>query len=1009
MTENKRKTVMISSTARDLPEHREEVMDACLRQSMFPSMMEHLPAEDADAIEVSLRMVDEADVYLGVFAHRYGYVPAGHGISITEMEYNRAVERGIPRLVFVISDQHPIKIEQVEMGAGAEKLKTFKARLTADQVVNFFDSPVDLRSKVVQALANLDLRVRDAAQIHYVSDIPQPPEDYIAHPYTFLQTGKFVGRQTELNLLTEWIIGKDEMKEVRIFSVVAIGGMGKSALTWKWFNEIAPQETKPLAGRMWWSFYESDARFENFIIRALAYVTRRTHQDIEKNTKPGEREEMLLRLLDEQPYLIVLDGLERILLAYARMDAAYLRDDELDDIHITKVIAGSNGLPNGTNHAFYDQQRFRQTADPRSGQFLRRLTGLRKSRILVSTRLYPLVLQNYLGRRLLGCFALFLPSLSDDDALKLWRAYSVSGENEELLPLFNTFENHPLLLSVLASAIAGYRRVPGDFTAWKNANPKFNPYRLPISQVKTHVLEHALQGIDKSAKRVLNTVAAFRMPVNYAALASLLIGEGKTFWTEHCMHSVLNELEDRGLLGWNKRANRYDLHPIVRGVVWAGLDNTTRDGMYEQLYDHFEAIPSIDENNVESLEDLTPAIELYNTLIGLGRYEDACDLFYERLDDAMLYRLSAARQRAELLERLFPDGLDQLPRLSKPDDQAFTLNSLALAYNLSGQPGRAMPLYRQNIIIREKAGNPSVGLGNLSYAGRLSGALREAESAARRALVIDRERDDRLREAINLYWLGLALAACGEMGESEIALWRSVRLSNVQGQTGHLLRAKHNLGQRALWLNDPASAKLFGDTAWDLANKFTGWEAGFIIASGLQGQAALGLGDYDTASERLHHALARARAVDLAEEELRPLISLAEMSRQNGDHKQARELLNDVWEPAERGPYPLFHADAFNLLAQIERDESDTQAAVEAATKAYRHAWCDGPPYAYHWGLEKAKAHLRELGAPEPDLPPFDESQFEPLPEVEINPKDEFWVDPGRLDELLDDILGDVG
>ena len=40
-----RKTVMISSTARDLPQHRQAVMDACLRQGMFPLMMEHLPAE----------------------------------------------------------------------------------------------------------------------------------------------------------------------------------------------------------------------------------------------------------------------------------------------------------------------------------------------------------------------------------------------------------------------------------------------------------------------------------------------------------------------------------------------------------------------------------------------------------------------------------------------------------------------------------------------------------------------------------------------------------------------------------------------------------------------------------------------------------------------------------------------------------------------------------------------------------------------------------------------------
>jgi hypothetical protein len=55
-------------------------------------------------------------------------------------------------------------------------------------------------------------------------------------------------------------------------------------------------------------------------------------------------------------------------------------------------------------------------------------------------------------------------------------------------------------------------------------------------------------------------------------------------------------------------------------------------------------------------------------------------------------------------------------------------------------------------------------------------------------------------------------------------------------------------------------------------------------------------------------------------------------------------------------------------------------------TEAYRLAWCDGPPFAYHWGLQKAKAHLAALGMPEPTLPPFDESKYEPMPEVEIEP-----------------------
>ena len=104
--ELKRKTAMISSTSVNLPEHRQEAINACWRQGIFPLAMEHLPARDADAIRVSLEMVDEADIYIGIYAWRYGHVPEGHDISITEMEFNRAVERGIPILVFTMHDDH---------------------------------------------------------------------------------------------------------------------------------------------------------------------------------------------------------------------------------------------------------------------------------------------------------------------------------------------------------------------------------------------------------------------------------------------------------------------------------------------------------------------------------------------------------------------------------------------------------------------------------------------------------------------------------------------------------------------------------------------------------------------------------------------------------------------------------------------------------------------------------------------------------------------------------------
>jgi tetratricopeptide (TPR) repeat protein len=980
------KKVMISSTARDLPEHRKEVLDACLRQGMFPIMMEHLPASDADAIAESLRMVNEADLYLGIFAFRYGYVPNGYDISVTEMEYNRAVERGIPRLLFLMHEKHPVTVADVERGEGATKLDSLKARQKTERVVNFFKSPEELHSQIINSLSYY--RQPDLTAFHYVSDIPAPPEPYIAHPYTLLQTQSLVGRQAELNLLTDWVAKPaSSLHQARLLSVVAIGGMGKSALTWKWFHDIAPHEMQPLAGRLWWSFYESDATFDNFVIRALAYVSRRTREDIQK-LPPPEREDQLLSVLNREPYLLVLDGLERLLIAYARMDAARLADDDLDQ-RTANYVAGTLGLPESAAQTFTGQYRLRKTADLRTGAFLRKLATVRSARILISTRLYPADLQTDTGTECSGSTVLFLHGLSDDDALNLWRTFEISGSREALLPLFHTFENHPLLIQVLAGEIAHDRRTPGDFDPWRKNHSDFNPFRLPLMQVKSHVLDCALRGLDETTLEVLHTIAAFRMPAAYETLVALFVGEGKPCKNENALIAILADLEDRGLLGWDRRANRYDLHPIVRGVTWAGLVGLARQGIYQTLSTHFESLPNKIDNwqEVESLEDLTPTIELYNTLIGLDRYDDAAVLFRDRLSEALLYRLNANRQRAELVEMLFPDGLEQLPCLSDQYGQGYVLHVLAQSISNGGQLGQAAALYRRGINIYEKMEDQSpmgISLNNLSNVLRFSGALYESEVAARRTLLIAQQMSDQVAESESLNWLGTTLATRGAPLESAQALDRSLALA-LQGSA---YEPYDYQAIRALWFEAYTEAEMWAEKAWTYSQE-NRYERGMIRAARLQGEAALGLDDRAVADERLHHALARARAVNLVEEELPALIELAELRRRQGDLKVARELLDDVWEPAERGPFKLFHADAYNVLAQIERDADDHAAAVKKATMAYRLAWCDGPPFAYHWGLQKAKAHLTALGVAEPTLPPFDESKYEPMPQVEIDPSDE--------------------
>lgn len=1001
----RRKIVMISSTWQDLPDHREEIRTGCERAGFEPRRMEQLPAMDAGAIAPSLRMVDEADVYVGIFAHRYGTVPEGYDISITEMEYNRAVALKKPRLIFFMHDDHPIKRSDVETGPGEKKLRKLKKRIVKDRVPHPFLSPHHLRAEVVEALTALakELDAADAggataaivAKLHRRTAIPAPPETYIAHPYTLLRSGDLVGRQAELNALTDWVANPaSRVFAARVFSFVAIGGMGKSALTWKWFNQIAPNEIKPLAGRLWWSFYESDADFENFMIRALCYVSGDSEESVRAMPWP-DREARLLRHLDEEPYLLVLDGLERILVAYHRMDASYLADDRYDEL-TANWVAGAVGLPPTAARSFVGHHRLRQTTDPRAGAFLQKLAGVAKSRILITSRLYPTALQMPTGHPRPGCFAYFLPGLSDDDALGLWRALNVKGSRAELVPIFRSVEGHPLLVQALASEIANYRKAPSDFAQWRVDHPQFDPTSLPLVQSRTHLLKFALEGISAKVREVLHTLVGFRLPASYATLEALLVGPNKACGSASDLDRALWELEDRGLIGWDREANRYDAHPIVRGVVWQLTDSTDKRAVYTAIEAHFEPMDVPDSDSVETLADLAPAIERYYTLIGLQRYDDAVSLLRGPLGEATVFTLYATQQAASWFIQLFADGEINAPRLRRESDQIYAMNALAFSFLHSGQPRRALHLYLRTANILEQRNDAEYGLllSNLAETFFSIGALRDAVTALKRAVAFERKSKNSYREGDILCSLSKVLRIIGGDSSRYVALTRASHLSTNRVLQNSISR---ETAEMSVLHRDTATAIALADDL-RIAADADRMEHYIIDAIMLQGRAACASKEIQRADELLNSALARARAVIAVEFELRALIELARLALQCDQPVEARSRLDGFWDAAESGSYPLLQADAYNVLADIAVAENDKPAAIDAATRAYRAAWCDGPPYAYHWGLVKAKAHLAALGAPEPNMPPFDESKFEPMPEVEINPKDEYWVDPDKLE-----------
>jgi tetratricopeptide (TPR) repeat protein len=1001
---SKQLVAMISSTVQDLPDYRSMVMDACLRADIFPKMMDHLPALDSDAIEASIAMVNISDIYIGIFAHRYGHIPKDYDISITEMEYNRAVERGIPRLIFIISEDVPVKPRDIDKGEKGVKLEILKEKLQKTKVADFFESPKDLRGLVINSLNKIKERFEEneeepktrgeewAKSLHRTSEVPIRPEPFKAHPYTLLQVKGLIGRQKELEMLTDWIT---ESNRISIFNIVAIGGMGKSALTWHWFNNIAPQE-KTWEGRVWWSFYETDATFDSFITKTLAYVSG-TSLDELKWIPASKQQARLFQILNNESYLIVLDGLERILIAYARQDAAFIDDSALDD-QTANEIAGAMGLPESGGKSYVGRHRLRKTTDARVGHFLRQLSQIQKSKILISTRLYPTDLQTHFGQPFPRCAAHFLEGLSDQDALELWRAYGAKGSREKMLPIFQSFDKHPLLLQLLASEVAEFRTAPGDFDAWKRANPNFNVFGLPLVQVQSHVLSYALKGLSAAELQTLQTIAGFRMPASMTTLKALLLEKrikeeeeiAPLFSSESSLDQALTVLEDKGLLGWDRRSNRYDLHPIVRGVVWNNLEESKQFEIHGSLRTHFEAMPIIEDyRKVESIEDLRPAIELYNSLIQMKMYTNAYLVFRDRIDKATKWRLSANNLRVELLERLFVEGNEQLPAISSRGGQSYIMGVLADGYDFIGLPSKSLPMREREKEMDSEMNhleNLASTLSNSSGSFTLTGQLFKAEWDAKKGLLLGREINKYYAEIINLERLGIAYSYRGFYEKAEKALRMKISLAMKRDSKQNESIGKIYLSRLLLFDGKYELARDMADNALKLA-VLTRNQRDLIRAVLCRGLAASRLDDAVVADDFLHFALQLVRSSQVIGEELQILTALAELFLKQDKIEKAREYLDEVWGRAKEGPYPLFHADALNTLAQIEMVVGNKQEAITAATEAYKKAWCDGPPYAYHYGLENSKRLLKELDAEEPEMPPFDPSKFEPMPEVEIDPE----------------------
>lgn len=218
--------VFISSTYKDLIDYRVAAIRAVEGTNYQASKMEVFGARPDEPLDACLKEVEQSDLFIGIYALRYGFIPEGADISITEMEYAHAKKLGKPIYCFILDDENQPWLQKwVEGEPGKTKLDEFKKRIQRDHVSAFFSTSADLGMKVANALS------------HYVANYRLLPafelpsfEQQKSRGSTLPTLPIFFGREQELTVISNAI-----SPESRTWGVLidGPGGIGKTSLAIK--------------------------------------------------------------------------------------------------------------------------------------------------------------------------------------------------------------------------------------------------------------------------------------------------------------------------------------------------------------------------------------------------------------------------------------------------------------------------------------------------------------------------------------------------------------------------------------------------------------------------------------------------------------------------------------------------------------------------------------------------------------------------------------------------------
>jgi tetratricopeptide (TPR) repeat protein len=899
--------IFISSTAIDLPDYREKVRDAVLRLEDLPIAMETFSAQSGQPAGECTRMAAEADAVICLVAHRYGYVPppelGGDGErSITWLEVDAAKRAGKPVFAFLVDPNAPwtaVKEQdrltseppekEQEIIKAVRKLKEFKDYLERECVRQTFTSPENLATHVTVALAKFTPQRSSTARAW------QPLFCHALQP-----AQHFRGREAKIEDLKGWL--RAPVTPDRVISVVAAGGVGKTALVYEALHQATRSDR---AGLFVWSFYE-DPHTDAFLRAAYIYFTG-------ENDAPagGMLERLQLALSGDVPHVLILDGLERV-----QSEGAPHRRGELEDLQLKRLVRALAG-------------------------------GVGSARALVTSR-FPLVdLESWTGA---GHRAILLDDLEQPVALEVLRAWGVKGDDAALARLIEPLNMrglyHALSVAVLGSYLGNF--AGGD----PNRAPDFSLDDAQESDPKAwrliRILEQYAQALTAAERDLLARLALFPRGVKVELLgwivqsggevAGALIGLADQQLVKH-----LDRLKALGLVFRYETDGQvvYSAHPFLR-EFFRNLLRTKPESIHESVRARLaDLVLSLESSPITSPSE--PAIlDQYELLIEqtllAGRVPEAFDLYRDGLGG---YRnlgwiLGENGRGLRILARFVPrDDFSliesHLPLLGR----GILVNALGLfALNL-GDLNRARAAFLHSRDLARSALDRSISAQNLAGIELDSGHFREVLDYSESAVSLGTEAKDNALVTFSLAYRATAHFALGDItaaaadfqrvteleGERVFGLrgiWeaegklargdRSGALSQTQANREFAARGGYNpdlcrsnaLLARLLLPDDPAQAARHLQDARAFANR-SGEVALQLRCFHAACELHRHLGDYPQAIIEAEAGILLADACGFGHYSINLRLALAETLLAAGD---ARKALQNARNALDRSEHP---------------------------------------------------------------------------------------------------------